>query len=684
MKHSYAAALLACSIALLAACGRPGVPPDTSTISPDAPTRAATPAAPPLTPGVVLPSTRIVGYYPSWAPGRGLMPAGIAAEKLTHINYAFSNVSEAGECILGDPAADLARRFSAGESVSGVADPQGTQQGGMRGNFNQLRLLKQKHPHLQVLISVGGWTWSGEFSDAALSEESRQRFARSCIDLYLKQNAGVFDGIDIDWEYPAGGGLSPGRPEDKKNFTLLLAEFRRQLDALGKAEGRHYLLTIAAPAGPGPAGNIERSEIVNSLDWINLMTYDLHGTWESTTNFNAPLFQATEDPASPALNVDAAVLGYLNAGVPAERLVLGVPFYGKGWEGVAAVNGGLYQAARGPAPGKWEPGSFDYKDLKQRYLSEPAYTRGWSVDARVPWLFNPETGIFITYDDPDSLSAKAGYVVDHGLGGVMIWELSQDDGSLLEALYARLNPGPAAVYTPTPALAGAARPESGHVAGAPRPFEKEIGPVEAIAIDGRLDDWPAAPDFTFDQDSQIVYRLQPGNWNGPQDFSARAWAGWAADGLYFAFEVTDDRHIQDWSGPSLWQGDYMELQIDTRLDDDYDDTAMSDDDYQLGFSPGDFASVLPEAAVWFGPVEAAQVKLIRQAQTRAGEGYVMEVFLPIGLLQGLRLEAGAAFGMNVNPSDTDHAGQPQKLMMSTSPIRTLSDPTTFGKIVLVN
>ncbi len=274
----------------------------------------------------------IIGYYPSWAAERNVFVKDIPAHKLTHINYAFSNLSESGECILGDAAADIARVYSAGESINGRKDPGAAD---YHGNFYQLLELKHRYPDLKILISIGGWTWSGNFSAAARDESSRQRFAASCIDLYLKQYRGVFDGLDIDWEYPVSGGLTTGKPEDKGNFTLLLNETRRQLDELGKADNRQYLLTIAAPIGPGNIRNLELSAIASTVDWINLMGYDFHGAWDTTTNFNAPLYRTPTDPADASLNIDAAVQAYLSDDVPAEKLVLGVPFYGHGWSGVA-------------------------------------------------------------------------------------------------------------------------------------------------------------------------------------------------------------------------------------------------------------------------------------------------------------------------------------------------------------
>jgi GH18 family chitinase len=625
-------------------------------------------AAPTAGPASLVPEKRVIGYYAQWAAGRNFFVSSIAAGKITHINYAFANVSDKGECIIGDPAADVERVYTAAESVSGQADSNDA--AALHGNFNQLRQLKQKYPQLQTLISVGGWTWSGEFSGAALTADSRRAFAKSCIDLFLKQYKGVFDGLDIDWEYPVGGGLNPGRPEDKQNFSLLLAELRRQLDELGAVENRHYLLTIAAPVGPGNIQNLELAGISKQLDWINLMAYDFHGTWETTTGFNAPLYKTSRD-AESTLNGNAAVQRYLKGGVPAEKLVLGVPFYGRGWQGVPSANNGLHQrAAGGAAPGLYENGAFDYKELKDNYFS--VYTRFWDDEAQVPWLYNPAAGIFISYDDPESIAAKAGYVKDKGLGGVMIWELSQGDDEMLDAVQQGFRAGGRVHVTPT-------RDPNAKII--PRPFTQEIHAVSGIEIDGRLDDWPGEPTFTLIDKSQVVYTLEPKSWDGPQDLSARAWAGWGDDGLYFAFDVVDDKHVQAAADVNLWHGDYMELQIDTQLEEDYDNPGMTEDDYQFGISAGDFGNVAPITVAWFGSPAAEQMKKIRQAQVQTATGYVLEIFIPKEVLQGITLSDGAAFGMNINPSDSD--GADQEVMMSTSPTRALTDPTTFGKIILV-
>jgi len=608
----------------------------------------------------------VIGYYPSWVADRDIFVKDIPAEKLTHINYAFSNLTENGECILGDPKADVERVYSAAESVNGQDDSPSAP---FHGNFNQLLELKQKYPHLKVLISIGGWSWSSNFSNAAGGDRTRQHFVASCIDLYLKQYKGVFDGIDVDWEYPVSGGLTPGLPEDKTNFTRLLGEFRTQLNELGQAENRHYLLTIAAPAGPGNIRNLRPDLIAILVDWVNLMTYDFHATWEHSTNFNAPLFKATNDPADENMNIDAVVQKYISLGLPPEQLVLGVPFYGYGWAGVPETDHGLYQSASGAAPGTWEAGAYEYKDIQKNYS---AYEHHWSDEAYVPWLYDPTSQTFITYDDPRSLEAKAGYARDLGLAGVMIWELSQGDETLLDAINKGL------------ASSGPPRPTPAPTVLVPRPNENQMHMVSDIVIDGKLDDWSSTPDVVLNDKSQVVYSLEPNSWDSPKDLSADIWRGWTADGLYFAFKVTDDVHIQPNTDANIWHGDHIELQFDTKLEEDFSDGSMSDDDYQIGIALGDYDSVPPTVVAWFnGPSPAAVLDTIQIAYTTSEDGYILEVFIPKDALVGITLEENSTFGMSISPSDTDDAVQGQKVMLSTSSTRTYADPRTFGKITLV-
>jgi chitinase len=355
---------------------------------------------------------RLVGYFPSWViHAENYHVADIPTDRLTHIIYAFADVTAGGECA----------------SIHARDD---------QVNFPQLAQLNQQYPQIMTLISVGGGANSANFPSAATSAAGRAKLAQSCI-AFMRQNG--FDGIDIDWEYPSA--------QDTENYTALLLELRSQLDSQAAADGRHYLLTIAAPAGPHNYAHFQLDRIHASLDWINLMTYNFHVPSSKVANFVAPLYPASDDPAPAAIrlafNVDAAVKAYLSAGVPAEKVVVGMRFVGTGWQGVPNTNNGLYQSNSGPAPGTWQSGSFDYGDLETNYLG--SYTRFWHSEAQVPWLYNPSTGVFITYEDPQSLQLKAGYVITNQLGGAMIWQLSADDAqqSLVNALAGALAGQPA-------------------------------------------------------------------------------------------------------------------------------------------------------------------------------------------------------------------------------------------------
>ena len=346
---------------------------------------------------------KVVGYYIAWArDARSFPPEKIDAKKLTHINYAFANIVD-------------------GKVVSGYTDVDAK-------NFEGLRALKATNPQLKLLVSVGGWAWSKNFSDVALTDASRALFAASAVD-YLRTYQ--LDGVDIDWEFPVGGGDAgnTARPEDKHNFTLLVQALRNALDTAGKPTRTHYLLTIASNPGPDYLRNTELADVAKAVDWINVMGYDYHGPWGKRAGPLAPLFADLKDStqtAASSRSVAAGIDGHLNAGVPADKIVLGVPFYGYVWRGCADAMQGEYQPCAGPAPGTWEEGSLEYADIAANYLSKPGFTRHWNDATKTPSLWNPDGGIFITYDDPESLGYKLDYVLQKKLGGVMIWELTTD------------------------------------------------------------------------------------------------------------------------------------------------------------------------------------------------------------------------------------------------------------------
>ncbi|HEX6484280.1 MAG TPA: glycoside hydrolase family 18 protein [Ktedonobacteraceae bacterium] len=398
---------------------------------------------------------RVVAYFTQWGIYSGffeknLVASGTAAH-LTTLDYAFSNISSSLQCSQGDVWADYQRPFAASESVNGQADSWSEN---LRGNFKQLRELKQLYPNLKILISIGGWSWSTNFS-AAAEPQNRAVFVQSCIDQYIQGNlpllagdvaggpgsaAGIFDGFDIDWEYPdnPGNGNAYG-PQDTANFTGLLAEFRHQLDALGQQTGKHYLLSAALPAGVDKYSNIQLNQVGGSLDWGNLMTYDMHGPWSATgpADFNAPLFCDPRDPSpTPAKTycINQSVLGYLKAGFPARKLVLGIPLYGHGWTNVPDINHGLFQSSPTMQAAALGSGTANYNQLVSLKL-----TRYWDPLAQTAWYYDGTN--FWSYDDPSSIALKMVYVRTLGLGGAMAWSLDGDDasGTLMNAVYQGLH-----------------------------------------------------------------------------------------------------------------------------------------------------------------------------------------------------------------------------------------------------
>ncbi len=365
------------------------------------------------------PNSIINAYFANWSIyDRQYFVTDIPADKLTDLTYAFASISDNGEIALSDPWADTQFPY-----------PNDADNAPLKGNFHQLQLLKAAHPNVRTLISIGGWTGSAKFSDVALTAASRDKFARS-VAHFIQQYG--FDGVDIDWEYPTGDGDAGNveRPQDKDNFILLLAALRQQLDTLGAG----HLLTIALGSTPSNYQPLDWAKIAPLLDWINVMTYDMSGEWSEVTGFNAPLYNSTANPPEGGSD-DATISGLLALGVPASKLVLGVPFYGRGWTGVGIQNNGLHQPYTGLPAGTSEQGSYDYWDLAAHYVGK--YARFWDETAQVPWLYDATSGTMISYEDPVSLAQKANYVREHSLGGAMIWEISEDspDSALLTALY---------------------------------------------------------------------------------------------------------------------------------------------------------------------------------------------------------------------------------------------------------
>ncbi|MCF6239718.1 MAG: glycoside hydrolase family 18 protein [Bacteroidales bacterium] len=322
---------------------------------------------------------------------------GIQAQKLTHINYAFANI--------------LDGKITEGSKYDSL-------------NFIKLNTLKTKNPDLKILISVGGWAWSGNFSDMALTDSSRSIFIKSCIKFINKYR---LDGIDLDWEYPAlPGNNNKHRPEDKTNFTALLKELRQALDNNTEKNKKKYLLTIAAGAFPDYVANVELKKIIQYLDFINLMTYDFTGGWNKETAHHTNLY--IQDTINDKISVKKAVDSYLLNDVPTNKIVIGAAFYGRGWTGVNPDNNGLYQPAKSGL-------EFSYKDLVENYINKNNYISYFDTTAQAPYLWNLIDSVFITYENPQSIKAKCDYVKENQLLGIMFWQYTGDyKNELLNAI----------------------------------------------------------------------------------------------------------------------------------------------------------------------------------------------------------------------------------------------------------
>jgi chitinase len=343
------------------------------------------------------PAKAVVAYV--FPENNVLQPGQIDARALTRINYAFANIAN-------------------GRMVAGFAgDPQ---------NFSFLESLKQQNPDLTVLVSVGGWLWSTNFSDMALTSQSRAVFIQSVMDFLAQYK---LDGLDIDWEYPGMPGAGhPFRSADKQNFTLLLKELRARFSAETAKNHKRLYLTFAAGASDEFLANTEMEKAQQYVDTVNLMAYDYYEAGSDLiTGNHAPLFTNPSDPKK--VSAADSVAAFEKAGIPAAKIVLGVPFYGRMWGQVPNTNHGLFQ------PGKPVPNSdASYSTIVSTMLNH-GYDRFWDEKASVPYLYNVEKRFFVSYEDPQSIAAKCEYLITQHLGGMMFWDYSSDpSGALLHAI----------------------------------------------------------------------------------------------------------------------------------------------------------------------------------------------------------------------------------------------------------
>jgi chitinase len=300
-------------------------------------------------------------------------------------------------------------------------------------NFRKLNELKKINPELKIMISIGGWSWSENFSDAVLTPSSRKLFAKSSVDIIRQFD---LDGVDIDWEYPAMRGEEGNiyRPEDKQNFTLMFKDIRTELDKLEAEKSRKYLLTAAVGGSKSFVNNTEMGEVAKILDYILIMTYDYGG---KTVNHHTNLFPSRG--METGSSVHKSVMDFIAAGVPSNKLGLGAAFYGKSREAENNINNGLNQLQiMGSKAVAGQGGGFG--KLKNEFINKNGYQRHWDRHAKAPYLFNPETKVFITYDDERSIKKKVQYIKKHKLAGIFFWEYFNDpEENLLNVIDKALN-----------------------------------------------------------------------------------------------------------------------------------------------------------------------------------------------------------------------------------------------------
>ncbi len=385
-------------------------------------------------------SKRVVGYFCEWgiyAAHDSYYATSIPADKLTHINYAFIGLNESNQSVeIYDPWAS-----------TDIVYPGDSWDTEYKGNLGQLRKLKKQYPHLKVLISVGGWTKGHGFHAAAATSSTRARAASNLVKFVVDYG---LDGIDIDWEYPGvhrnkdpGDEYDKGCPggiEDKKNFTYFLKAIREELDKQGAKDGKYYELTAAIGIGYDKIAVTEPGEYSKYLDAINLMAYDMHGAFESTVGHQAPLYanpncKVYDAEMQEKYNIDWSVKKFISEGVPASKIVIGLPFYSRGWNNVSGgydfdgdgVSDGMFGKGGSTLAGKWGVGGqspyFAMKELEK--------TSGWvkyrDNITKACWLYNRSKKELYTYDDADTIKIKCDYINQNNLGGAMYWEIDGDD-----------------------------------------------------------------------------------------------------------------------------------------------------------------------------------------------------------------------------------------------------------------
>lgn len=353
-------------------------------------------------------------YFTNWGIyGRNYQPAQLPVSQVNQVLYSFANVRADGTVYISDSYADLEKHYEGDSWDEGGNNAYGC--------VKQMFMLKKANRHLKVLLSIGGWTYSANFPAAASTDATRATFAKSAVTIMKDWG---FDGLDLDYEYPS-------TTEEGQNFVALIDAIRAELDTYSQAhaDGYHFLLTAAMPAGPTHYGNMSLGDMGEKLDFLNLMAYDYAGAWDTTSGHQANLYPSTGNPTSTPFSTEKAITDYLAAGVPANKIILGLPLYGRAFQGTAGVG----QTYADVGEGSWEKGIWDYKVLPKAGAVE-----SYDEEAGATYSYDSASQTLISYDNVAGVERKVTYLQEKALGGSMFWGASgdrTDDGSLIAAAF---------------------------------------------------------------------------------------------------------------------------------------------------------------------------------------------------------------------------------------------------------
>jgi chitinase len=366
----------------------------------------------------------VIGCYQSWKWQRFpelLNPQNIPYDKLTVINYSFFYPLESGEIVGMDPAADLYLLKGKTDSLSANIAPGGS----------MIELAKQHGT--KVVLSVGGWETSNNFPQVSADPKKRANFAHWCIKHI--QDYG-FDGIDIDWEFP-GYKKHNGTDQDRENFTILLRTIRDSLQTLEDKSGKSLLLTVSLPAATVHLLDIEVGKITSIVDYMNIMTYDLYGSWGKISNHNSALYAPAQGDSARCLN-GAFKLYHETHNVPADKITLCAAFFGYSYANCSEI----YGEHQGADTILFNAG----EDILYSQIAEKMdlFERYWDAKAQAPYLISKSNSTLISFDDEESIALKSDYVIENNAGGLNIWPLMGDylkDGKtpLLDVIHKKLS-----------------------------------------------------------------------------------------------------------------------------------------------------------------------------------------------------------------------------------------------------